>query len=268
MKKKFTLLKFLAVLFQITEVFIGLGVVSTLVLFPYATRMVVQREGNLGIFVINGTPGFNYTHGSSGFSWSSMDDQSPGLYPELRPPLLPSASTLGRITFGRFRFRSDDGARQLNEAKNDGAVVTDALEGSFTFLGSTNASAILAPVKWPCICGILCTGVITIAILELLSRMFRKVEEGEIFTKRSIRHVQMIGLLFLASSLCKGAMAGWLKHAMGAVVLQHVATGTIYLDSSAKGDYSPGFVTGLVILALAEVFRQGLVLREENALTI
>jgi hypothetical protein len=184
------------------------------------------------------------------------------------PVFFPSASTLGSITFGRFRFRSGEDARHLDAPGNDHGVVIDALEGSFTFPNSANASEILAPVKWPCICNILSTGVITIAILELLGRMFRKVEEGEIFTKRSIRHAQMIGFLFLASSLCKGGMAGWLKSAMGAVVLQHVPTGTIYLNTSANGDFGPGLVTGLVILALAEVFRQGLVLKEENALTI
>lgn len=269
-KKTFTLLKFLAVLFQISEIFIGIGIVSTFFMFPYATRMVEERSGNLAIFVTDGTrsPGFNFTQGKSGgFSWSPTEDQD-GMRPGFRYPRSPDNAPFGRITFGRFR--TDESARQLKVANPDGTVaVLDYLEGSFTFTvgNSADATAMLAPIKWPFILSFLCTGVATIAILELLSRMFRKVAAGEAFTRTSIRYAQAIGFLFIASSLVKGITAGWLKHAMALVVMQHVAAGTINLDSSAKGD-SSGFVTGLVILALAEVFRQGLKLKEENALTI
>ena len=268
MKKKFYLLKFLAMVFRISQIFIGIGIISTMVLFPYATRIVEQRSGNLGIFVTGGTPGFKFTHGKSGFSWSSVEkDQSPALHPNLEP-LFANNSSFGRITFGRFR--TNEGALNLPMAKNNGVTAdVDSLEGSFTFTVTSpaDAAAILDPIKWPFIFSFLCTGGITIAILELLSRMFRKVETGEIFTQTSIRYAQVIGFLFIASSLLKGFSAAWLKHAMASIVMQQVAAGSIKLDSSATGD-SSGFITGLVILALAEVFRQGLKLKEENALTI
>lgn len=269
MKKSFTLLKFLAMLFRISEIFIGIGIISTTFMFPYAARMVEQRSGNLGIFVTGGTPGFFFAQNrGGGLSWSSVEqDQSPALRPKLEA-LFPTNSTFGRITFGRFR--TNDSAHQLNVIKNGGTVaVMDSLEGSFTFAveNPAVATAILDPIKWPFIVSFLCTGITTIAILELLSRMFRKVEAGEIFTRTSIKYAQVIGFLFIASSLLKGFTAAWLKHAMASVVMQHLAAGSLYLDSSAKGD-SSGFITGLVILALAEIFRQGLNLKEENALTI
>ena len=268
MKKKFTLLKFLAMVFRISEIFIGIGIISTLVLFPYATRIVEQQSGNLGIFVTSGTPGFMFTHRKSGFSWGSVDkDQSPALRPKL-DPIFTGKSLYGRITFGRFW--TNEGALKLTTAKNNGVTAeVDSLEGSFTFTftSAADAAAILDPIKWPFIFSFLCTGGITIAILESLSRLFRKVETGEIFTQTSIRYAQVIGFLFIASSLLKGFSAAWLKHAMASVVMQQVATGDIKLDSSAGGDTS-GFLTGLVILALAEVFRQGLKLKEDNAFTI
>lgn len=268
MNKKFYLLKFLAMVFRISEIFIGIGIISTFILFPYATRIVEQRSGNLGIFVSGGTPGFNFTHGKSGFSWSSVEkDQSPALRPKL-DPLFTNNTLFGRITLGRFR--TNEGALKLTMVKKNGvAAEVDSLEGSFTFTFTSpdDAAAILDPIKWPFIFSFLCTGGITIAILESLSRMFRKVETGEIFAQTSIRHVQVVGFLFIASSLLKGFSAAWLKHAMAAVVMQQVATEAIKLDSSATGD-SSSFITGLVILALAEVFRQGLKLKEENALTI
>jgi len=268
-KPTFTLLKFLSVTFRATAFLVGIGIIGTLVMFPYATRMVEHRAVNLGLFVVDGAPAFSFTHGSSGFSWSTMDHQGPALQPGLRYPAeLLSGSPLGRITFGRFSLRNNDGARQIEMAKKDGSVaVMDALEGSFTFAGTTNASEILAPVKWPFIVSILCTGVFTIAVLELLSRMFDRVQSGEVFTQTTVRYAQVIGILFIASSLLKGFTAAWLKHAMAVVVMQQVAPGALYLDSSARGD-SSGLVTGLVILALAEVFRHGLKLKEENALTI
>lgn len=272
MKKKYYLLRFLAVTFGMSELFIAIGIVSTFFLFPYATRMVGERSGNLAIFVTNGTPspGFNFTQGRFGsFSWGTAEDQDPTpMRPSIRYPRMPANFSFGSITFGRFR--TDESARQLKMANPDGTVaVLDSLEGSFTFtIGNpADATAILAPIKWPFILSFLFTGGITIAILELLSRMFRKVAVGEAFTRTSIRHVQAIGLLFIISSLLKGFTAAWLKHAMASVVMQHVATGAIALDSSSKGD-SSGFVTGLVILALAEIFRQGLILKEESTLTI
>jgi hypothetical protein len=269
MKKKHYLLKFLAVTFGISEIFIGIGVISTFFIFPYAARIVEERTGNLGIFVTNGTPGFIFTRNrGGGFSWISVEqDQTPALRPR-GAPVFTATPRVGRVTFGRFR--TNETARQLKMANNTGtSAVIDSLEGSFTFdvANSTDATAILAPIKWPFILSFSCTGLTTIAILELLSRMFRKVAAGEVFTRTSIKYAQAIGLLFIGSSLLKGLSAGWLKHAMASVVMQQVATSANYLDSSARGDTS-GFITGLVILSLAEIFRQGLNLKEDTALTI
>lgn len=195
------------------------------------------------------------------------EDQD-AMRPGFRYPRSQDHSSFGRITFGRFR--TDENALPFKTASADGTVaVLDYLEGSFTFTAGSpaDATAILAPIKWPFILSFVCTGSATIAILELLRRMFRKIATGEVFTRTSIRYAQAIGFLFIASSLLKGMTAGWLKHAMAVVVMKHLVTGAVVLDSSAKGD-SSGFVTGLVILALTEVFRQGLILKEESALTI
>jgi hypothetical protein len=81
-----------------------------------------------------------------------------------------------------------------------------------------------------------------------------------------MRFVQVIGLLFIVSGILQPMATGWLKREIAAFATNHLTTG-ISFDTRTMSNY-PVIFTGAVILALAELFRQGLIMKEENTLTI
>jgi len=118
-------------------------------------------------------------------------------------------------------------------------------------------------------------------VFDLMRRMFRNVGRGESFTQNTVRLVQIIGLSLLVFSLVSATAEGWFQQALFAYLAQHAVisiSGTaIHLPApqgfsvGGGGPFpfgSPVFFTGLLVLALAEVFRQGLVLKRENDLTV
>lgn len=116
------------------------------------------------------------------------------------------------------------------------------------------------------------------ALFEVLRRLFRNVERGESFTPQSVRLVQIVGGALIVFSLVSAAGESWFAHAMYAYLSQHTQiaiSGTpVHLPPAA--DHVPwfrirlnwAFFSGLLVLALAEVFRQGLALQNENDLTV
>ena len=127
------------------------------------------------------------------------------------------------------------------------------------------------------------------ALFDLLRRLFRNVGRGESFTRQTVRLVQIIGFSLLAFSLISAFAEGLFHFALYSYLAQHATifvSGTaIHLPqpqdfahggrhsmsfSSGNGSMfgSPLFFTGLLVLALSEVFRQGLVLKSEHDLTV
>ena len=174
----------------------------------------------------------------------------------------------GNISLGPMRLNPGPPPFSLNfRDASAQAVVIDDIEGIVTIKRPEKAAEVLASIKWPFLASMLCTGGAGLAILELLRRMFRSAERGEVFTAANIGNVRGIGFLLIASSILKLFTAAWLASRMAAYVMQHVAAGKMSVESSSEGNLS-GLVTGLMILALAEVFRQGLTLKEDSRLTI
>jgi hypothetical protein len=118
------------------------------------------------------------------------------------------------------------------------------------------------------------------ALFELLRRLFRNVGRGESFTAQSVRLVQIVGGSLLVYALVSAIAESWLAYAMYGHLVEHTQiaiSGTpIQLPPAqrppALGFHSPfssaPFLTGLLVLALAEVFRQGLALQRDNDLTV
>ena len=273
MQKKFTLLKVLAMIFQLSELYIGIGLVGSLFLFPYARSLVASKHGNVTFFVSNGSPNFFVSDDATDSSlvsnvvqWAAHENTEGALNYDKHPPIF-SYSGYGNISFGPFGI-SGEGNRQALDRKNINAeaVQMDSLTGMFTLIRPANAGEILSAVQGPFLFSIFCTGLISITILELLSRMFKRVDAGEAFTPASIRRVQFIGILFIAAGILRPLTTWWLKREMADFAMHHVAT-RIFLHPSSESNMS-AVTTGFVILALAELFRQGLRLKEETALTI
>lgn len=116
-----------------------------------------------------------------------------------------------------------------------------------------------------------------VIVFDLLRRLFRNVERGESFTPQTIRLVRLTGLSLIVFSLVSAVLDGMFSGA----VMEYLRTHAIlsepavrWLDASPHEARfhinleSPIFFAGLLILALSEVFRQGLALKNENDLTI
>ena len=116
------------------------------------------------------------------------------------------------------------------------------------------------------------------ALFELLRRLFRNVGRGDSFTPQSVRLVQIIGGSLIVFSLIAGLGETWLAHAAYDYFAQHtlIAVSGTPLRLPPAGDHGSWFgirfdwvfFSGLLVLALAEVFRQGLALKLENDLTV
>ncbi|MEX2151289.1 MAG: DUF2975 domain-containing protein [Steroidobacteraceae bacterium] len=118
------------------------------------------------------------------------------------------------------------------------------------------------------------------ALFELLRRLFRNVGRGDSFTAQSVRLVQFVGGSLIVFSLVSAMGESWFAYALYGHLVEHTQiaiSGTpVQLPPADTPPWlgfkspfgSPEFFAGLLILALAEVFRQGLALQRDNDLTV
>jgi hypothetical protein len=127
---------------------------------------------------------------------------------------------------------------------------------------------------------LLISAVFFTALFELLRRLFRNVGHGKSFTPQSVRLVQIIGASLVVFSLLFAVGESWFAYAMYSYLVEHTEiaiSGTpVRLPQAATPPWlghgfpfgSTAFFSGLLVLALAEVFRQGLALQRDNELTV
>jgi hypothetical protein len=116
-------------------------------------------------------------------------------------------------------------------------------------------------------------------LFDLLRRLFRNVVRGDSFTRNNVRLVQIIGLALVAFSFASAAAEGWFYFALTDFLTHHatatlagaavpISGKTFTFGNNSDGIFNSLFLTGLLVLALSEVFRQGLVLKNEHDLTV
>jgi hypothetical protein len=118
-------------------------------------------------------------------------------------------------------------------------------------------------------------------LFELLRRLFRNVGRGDSFSAQTVRLVQGVGGLLIVFSFLSSFAEGLFTHALFGYFAQHalitVSGSQIHIPAMhyemlpRGGGFpfgSPLFFSGLLVLALSEVFRQGLALKNESDLTI
>jgi Protein of unknown function (DUF2975) len=259
-KRKHTLIKFLRICCVICEVSAVLGLLVGLLMFPVARTLIDRRQASISLSVGHGSPDWAFQ--------CRLPHSTDGNFTFDRSGQLSTKVEYGNISFGPFRLGLEPAllAPGLEPVRAQ-AVVVDAAVGTVTIRRPERAAEVLGSVQGPFLVGMLCTGAVSLAILESLRRMFRSAERDEVFTAANIRHVRQIGYLLIASGVLKALAAGWLAQRMAAYVMEHVAAGKVSFDSLGDSD---GFslIMGLMVLALAEVFRQGLSLKEESQFTV
>lgn len=111
-----------------------------------------------------------------------------------------------------------------------------------------------------------------ILLFDLLWQLCGNVERGDVFSLRNIRLLRYLGLALLGFQGVSLAAGGFYAHLVGEFMRQHVVAEGIRLNSSwviNLFSINQGLiVTGVLVLLLAEVFRQGFALKTENELTV
>jgi Protein of unknown function (DUF2975) len=166
---------------------------------------------------------------------------------------------------------------QLTPAGGDFDFQATAFHGTVTFFIG-KASGLIETMKRYGLPLWLVHILFLIALFELLRRLFRNVGHGESFSPGTVRLVQGIAGLLIAGSFILALAQGLFGQAVIGYLGQHavitVSGTSVHLPASmfARHRYfffdTAMFCYGLLVLALSEVFRQGVALKRENELTI
>lgn len=128
-------------------------------------------------------------------------------------------------------------------------------------------------------------GTLIIVICEFFRRFFRNVSQGNAFSQANIKNLHKIGTLVIVYTLAFGLFHGITRAKSSDFVAENVAMESLVISDrqpKLKGGFGmsigvdnmrvhidfSGILSGLVIVALGEAFRQGLRLKEENELTV
>lgn len=191
-------------------------------------------------------------------------------------PKLPAGAHFGPIAIDVL---GEPGTAVLSPSGGDSNFTVTALRGNL-ILFAEKAGGLVEVVKHWGLPMILLNMIFFAVLFDLLRRLFRNVGRGDSFTLQSVRLVQMLGGWLILFSLVSAFAEHWFSEAAFAYLAQHTTltiSGTaLHLPAPHNRIMphvgfpfgSPVFFSGLLVLALSEVFRQGLALKSENDLTV
>jgi hypothetical protein len=168
----------------------------------------------------------------------------------------------------------------LQAMQDDSNLTATAFRGGITLLVE-RAGGLIEVAKHYGLPIVLVRMILFAALFDLLRRLFRNVGRGDSFTRQSVYLVQIIGGTLIVYSLVSTVMDALFEHAMFAYLANNavltVAGTALRLPAPDGAGFPHGlgfllgksaFLAGLLVLALSEVFRQGLVMKTENDLTV
>lgn len=192
-------------------------------------------------------------------------------------PKLPPGTHFGPLTVD---LMGQPGTVALRATNGDSDFTLTALRGSIT-LFVAKAGGLIELLKIYGLPLILINLIFFAVLFDLLRRLFRNVGRGESFTRQNVFLVQIVGASLIVFSLVSAFIERWFAHVMLNYVAQNAVvtiSGTSLHLPAPHGAAifslhgfpfgSPVFFSGLLVLALSEVFRQGLALKNENDLTV
>ena len=185
-------------------------------------------------------------------------------------------------------FMGQPGSIDFHPANGDFDLMATAFHGTIT-LFVKQAGGLIEVIKHYGLPVALIQMVFLTTLFELLRRLFRNVGRGDSFTQQTVRLVQYLAGTLIVFSFVLSAVEGLFVTEVFGYFVQHavitISGQPIHLEPDHVGlarhhglPYFPHgdgfpfghpmFFSGLLVLALSEVFRQGLVLKRENELTI
>lgn len=192
-------------------------------------------------------------------------------------PKLPAGSHFGPLTLD---LMGQPGTVVLRATNGDSDFTITALRGSVVLLVE-KAGGLIEVLKHYGLPLVLMKMIFIVALFDFLRRLFRNVGLGDSFTPQTVRLVQYIGGSLIVFSFASVFAEHWFGQAAFTYLAHHTTvtvSGTELHLPAPRGRVfphiggfpfgSPVFFSGLLVLALSEVFRQGLALKNENDLTV
>jgi hypothetical protein len=198
---------------------------------------------------------------------------------------LPSVSNQAEVELelGEVGLMPESGALTVQGSDSKAETISiKNLRGGLWVRNPGEGNGLLALTRWSTVPLIIAYAGFFTLLFDLLRRLFRNVERGESFTERSVRLVHAIGMAVILFTFLSAAATTWHDRAVANYLNQHDTLQEIKMAFVAPHDNSVivgshnfefhfsfvGILAGLLVLSLGEVFRQGLVLKEDNDLTI
>lgn len=192
-------------------------------------------------------------------------------------PSLPAGTHFGPLPVD---FGGQPGTVELRAVNGDSDFTVTALRGSIVLFVS-KAGGLIEVAKYHGLPLILIGAIFLAVLFDLLRRLFRNVGRGDSFTRQSVYLVQIIGASLILYSLVSSFAEAWFFRAMLSYLAEHavltISGNQLHLPAPQgialwRGHGfpfgSPVFFSGLLVLALSEVFRQGVALKNEHDLTV
>jgi hypothetical protein len=189
--------------------------------------------------------------------------------------------------FGQMDFKPDSVILRTDSSPNAPVVEgikLRSLSAELLISGQGEGAKLRQATRTPIIVARVTRTLILLAIAHLLWRLCQAVERGEVFSLGNYRLVRWLGAALVARPIIALVAETWQRASVARYVEDHVwfegvrpivtSTGLGWWERAVEntahfGDFDFSlFVTGLLVLALAEVFRRGLTLKQENDLTV
>lgn len=182
----------------------------------------------------------------------------------------PSFMRSGEVSIGSVPFDMPRNLPQLAGDKVNPNILISNVRGDVVWRMADNSQT--AHVLRHLILPVGLMEILVLALVfDLFRRLFRLVERGDCFSEKTIRLVRGLGGILIGYSLVQAVADSWVSAQMIDIFRTQISPA--HNIRFMIGDGSPPFdctffLAGLIVLALSEVFRQGLILKRENDLTI
>lgn len=123
------------------------------------------------------------------------------------------------------------------------------------------------------------TYVFWFVVAHLLWSLCRNIEQRHIFTEKNLELIRMLGAVIILAAIVQPIVRSWADTQVAEFVTRHASfDGLTVLRPAGEALFRRPFnffgiqiyqlITGVLVLLLAEVFRQGLVLKQDADLTV
>jgi hypothetical protein len=199
----------------------------------------------------------------------------------------PHSSSRWTSGLGEMEFKPDSVTLRTDsspKAKVVEGIKLRELSGALLVADKEDGAKLMQATRVPVFVARMARSLILFAIAHLLWRLCQAVERGDVFSPGNYRLVRWLGTALVARPIIGLIAETWQHACVAHYVEDHVwfegvrpivsASDLGWWEQVVENTVHYGnfdfslFVTGLLVLALAEVFRRGLALKQENDLTV